>query len=153
MNKKIVIGVIALVALLFFLGCTSTADTKENNVALSETENQITIPLNGITSQAQFFEYDSDGTKIKFFALKASDGSIKTAFDACDVCYSAKKGYRQEGDYMICNNCGNKYAIASLGTENKKGGGCWPGYLPSEVSGNNIVINKTDLEIGKYRFV
>ena len=90
--------------------------------------------------------------KIQFFAVKASDGSIKTAFDACDVCYGSKKGYRQEGNQMVCNNCGNKYPIDGIGTKNKAGGGCWPGYLPNEIQGNSLVIKNSDLKAGKYRF-
>ena len=113
----------------------------------------INIPLSEITSTAKWYEYEyySGGNKIKFFAVKASDGTIKTAFDACDVCYYAKKGYRQEGDYMVCNNCGNRYPIAGLGIKNKTPGGCWPGYLPSIAEGDNILIKKSDLESNRWR--
>jgi len=137
----------------------------------------IIIPLSEITETAKFYEYDvkvhsedsstlsiqksqdkpqglfdSQGTKIRFFAVKAKDGSIKTAFDACDVCFGSKKGYRQEGDNMICNNCGNKYPISGLGTKNLGGGGCWPGYLPNKIQGENLIIENSKLEEGKYRF-
>jgi len=112
----------------------------------------ITIPLSEITETAKFYEYDSSGTKIRFFAIKAKDGSIKTAFDACDVCFGSKKGYRQEGNNMICNNCGNKYPISGLGTKNLGGGGCWPGYLPSKIQGESLIIENSKLEEGKYGF-
>mgnify|MGYP000285987016 CR=1 FL=1 len=84
--------------------------------------------------------------------VNRSDPDLRTAFDACDVCYGSKKGYRQEGDQMVCNNCGNRYPVDGLGTENKAGGGCWPGYLPSEVRGDTLVIKNSDLDAGKYRF-
>lgn len=112
----------------------------------------ISIPLSEISAQAKWYEYNSNGVTIRFFAVKASDGSIKTAFDACDVCYGKHKGYRQEGNQMVCNNCGNRYAIDSLGTENKRPGGCWPGYLPSSVAGGKVIIQKSDLDAGRYRF-
>ena len=51
-----------------------------------------------------------------------------------------------------CNNCGNHYAISGLGTKNLRGGGCWPGYLPSKVEEGNLVIKTQDLETGRYRF-
>jgi len=108
----------------------------------------IQIPLSEISEQASFYEYGG----IRYFAIKAGDGSIKTAFDACDVCYSSRKGYRQEGDYMVCNNCGNKYPVDGLGTENKVGGGCWPGYLPSKVQGEYLIIKESDINKGAYRF-
>ncbi|MFN3910034.1 MAG: DUF2318 domain-containing protein [Candidatus Anstonellaceae archaeon] len=110
------------------------------------------IPLSDISTKAKWFTYNYEGVDIRFFALKASDGSIKTAFDACDICYPSKKGYRQEGNYMVCNNCGTRFLIDSLGRENKRGGGCWPGYLPSFTSDNFLLIKKSDLENGKWRF-
>lgn len=106
----------------------------------------VSIPLLDITENVKWYEYDFNSSKIKFFAVKANDGTIKTALDACDVCYYAKKGYRQEGDYMVCNNCGNRYPISGLGTENKTPGGCWPGYLPNIIEADNILIKKSDLE-------
>ncbi len=111
----------------------------------------IIIPVSDITNSAKWYEYDSGTNAIKFFIVKTSDGSIKTAFDACDVCYAQKKGYRQEGDYMICNNCGNRYPINGLGTENKIPGGCWPGHLSNIIKGDNIVIEKSDLENNQWR--
>ncbi|MBN1385478.1 DUF2318 domain-containing protein [Candidatus Woesearchaeota archaeon] len=112
----------------------------------------MSIPTSQISSTAQFYEYAVNGVAVRFFAVKDSDGSIKTAFDACDVCGAQKKGYRQEGDQMVCNNCGNKYPLSGLGTENTMGGGCWPGFLPSKVQGDSLVINKADLAAGKRRF-
>ena len=106
------------------------------------------IPLSEITQTAEFYEYNSGGKTIKYFAVRADDGSVKTGFDACDVCYNKRKGYSQDGDYMVCNNCGNRYPISGLGTENRNPGGCWPGYLPSTIGGENLVIKKTDLEDG-----
>ena len=116
-----------------------------------DSDNFIKIPLSEATSQAKWYEYDLGGGKIKFFAVKAGDGSIKTAFDACDVCYKYGKGYRQAGNYMVCNNCGNRYPIAGLGAENKNPGGCWPGYLPNVVEEDYVLIKKSDLENNRWR--
>ncbi len=110
------------------------------------------IPLSEVAEDAKWYEYDSNDVTIKFFAIRDVNGDIKTAFDACDICYSSHKGYRQEGGYMICNNCGNRYPISGLGTENKRPGGCWPGYLKSRANGEYLVIDKSDLESGRYRF-
>jgi len=116
-----------------------------------DSDNFIQIPLLEVTNQARWYEYDLAGEKIKFFAVKANDESIKTAFDACDVCYYSGKGYRQEGDYMVCNNCGNRYPIDGLGTENKTPGGCWPGYLPSIIEGDYFLIKEGDLKDNRWR--
>ena len=101
----------------------------------------ITIPVSEVSESAKWHEYNGRN----FFTVKANDGTIKTAFDACDVCYRQRKGYRQEGDYMICNNCGNRYPVSGLGTENKITGGCWPSYLSNTIKGDNLVIRVSDL--------
>lgn len=113
----------------------------------------ITIALSELSENAKWYEYNSKDVNIRYFTVKASDGNIKTAFDECDICYRTRKGYRQEGNYMVCNNCGNIYPIIGLGTENKNPGGCWPGYLPSSVDGENVIIKISDLESGRWRFV
>lgn len=113
----------------------------------------VTVPISDIGTDAKFYEHKTtSGKTVRFFALKDSEGTVRVAFDACDVCYSAHKGYRQEAGYMVCNNCGNRYPISGIGTQNRAGGGCWPGYLPSTVSGSSIAVTKADLEAGAWRF-
>ena len=141
----LVVAPLALVGFFLFKGKTGSAVLAYDEV--------VKIPLSEISGTAKFYDYDSNGVNIKYFAVKASDGSIKTAFDACDVCYRSRKGYRQEGNDMVCNNCGNRYAISGLGTKNLKGGGCWPGYLPSKIDGDYLIVGEKDLESGRYRFV
>ena len=114
-------------------------------------DNLISIPSSEVTNQIKWYEYDLDRKRIKYFAVRTEDGSVKTAFDACDVCYNSNKGYRQEGDYVVCNNCGNRYPISGLGTENKTPGGCWPGYIPNNIEGDNILIKIQDLKDGSWR--
>src|SRR6185369_9971399 len=96
--------------------------------------------------KARFYKYEDGGKEISFFAVKAADGSIKTAFDACDACFRSKKGYEQQGDKMNCNNCNQKFAINRLGPN--ASGGCNPGYLPHESSGGTVSIKASDLKDG-----
>jgi uncharacterized membrane protein len=144
MNKKVIIGisVLILVIVIFFI-----AKPNPTGEVVSDGE-VVSIPLSEISSKAVFYDYEG----IEYFAVEAEDGTIRTAFNACDVCYKSHKGYRQEGGDMICNNCGNYYPISGLGTKNLRGGGCWPGYLPSSVEGDQLVIKISDLEKGDYRF-
>ncbi|MBN2331206.1 MAG: DUF2318 domain-containing protein [Candidatus Aenigmarchaeota archaeon] len=156
MNDKTawLMGVLAIiiVASVVFTDGFGILGTPTVTGAGVNTEGVVSIPMSDISETARFYEYDYGGTTIRFFAVKASDGSVKTGFDACDVCYGSGKGYRQEGGYMVCNNCGNRYPINGLGTENKNPGGCWPGYLPSLVEGDGLVVKKSDLANGAWRF-
>ena len=100
--------------------------------------------------KARFYKFEDGGKEITFFAVKLADGSVKTAFDACDACYKSKKGYEQQGDKMNCKNCNQKFAINRLGPNAT--GGCNPGYLPHQLSGSTISINAEDLKGGARYF-
>jgi len=116
-----------------------------------QSQTEIRLPTSEVGNDAKFYEYDANGVNVKYFAIRSSDGEIRVAFDACDVCYNAKKGYVKDGSDMRCVNCGNKYAISGLGTENR-GGGCWPSYLPRVIDGDEVVIQIDDLEGKAYMF-
>lgn len=148
MSKKIYIGMAVIILLVAIFFMFRSGNTTGNVIAEPiDSGNSIKILLSNIGGQAQWFNYDN----AKYFIVKAKDGSIKTAFDACDICYKSGKGYRQERDDMVCNNCGNHYPISGLGTANL-GGGCWPGYLPNKIEGDYLVINKIDLDNGAKRY-
>ena len=100
--------------------------------------------------KAQFFQYKTDnGTTIKYFILKSSDGVIRAAFDACDVCWPQGKGYYQKDDFMVCRNCGRRFASVNV---NVITGGCNPGALKREVVGEKLVIKVKDIREGKKYF-
>jgi uncharacterized membrane protein len=102
----------------------------------------VKIPLSNVTNTLSFYTYKSNGTAIKFFAVKGTDGNVHVAFDTCNVC--GPKGYTQSGNDVKCKNCGKSFAINSIGTDNLSGG-CWPSHLPMSISGNSVVIKTSDL--------
>ena len=158
MKKKLVIlGVFAIGAMIYLSGCTSTTqnnnpNSKNNyNSPPPQNETEIRIPLSDIDTTATFYSHDSGGVTVRYFAVKDAQGAVHVAFDACDVCYEAKKGYKQVGTEMQCLNCGKQFTITSIGTENTAGG-CWPSYLTMKLEGNNVVIQKADLEAKTFMF-
>jgi uncharacterized membrane protein len=112
---------------------------------------EVSYPLKTFQDgKARFYEYkNNDGTTIKYFILKSSDGVVRAAFDACDVCWPEGKGYVQKGDYMVCRNCGRRFASVKV---NVITGGCNPGALQREVAGDNLVIKVKDIREGKKYF-
>jgi uncharacterized membrane protein len=98
---------------------------------------------------ARFYSYSADnGVTIKYFVLKSSDGVIRAAFDACDVCWREGKGYAQKGDFMICKNCGRRFSSVRV---NEVQGGCNPAPLTRTIRGDNVVLQVKDiLEGGQY---
>jgi uncharacterized membrane protein len=100
--------------------------------------------------KAKFYKLKtSDGISINFFALKSSDGVIRAAFDACDVCWKAGLGYYQEGDFMVCRNCGQRFASVKV---NVVTGGCNPVALHREIVDGQLVIKVKDILEGKKFF-
>ena len=111
----------------------------------------VSIPLAKVTDgKAHYFRFNNDGKAIGFFAVKGADGNIRTAFDACDVCYREKKGYEQQGDSMLCKNCNKKFAIARIGEGS--GGGCNPAALKARTVNGSLVITADDLKGGSRFF-
>ncbi|MHB1134677.1 MAG: DUF2318 domain-containing protein [Chloroflexota bacterium] len=98
--------------------------------------------------KAKYFTYKAGNKDIDFFVVKSSDGVVRAAIDSCDVCYQARKGYRQEGDEMVCNNCGQRFASNKI---NEVKGGCNPVPLDRSLEGEQLKIEQQDiLEGGRY---
>jgi uncharacterized membrane protein len=112
---------------------------------------QISYPVKNFQDgKARFYQYKaSDGTLIKYFVIKSSDGVIRAAFDACDVCWPEGKGYEQKGDYMVCRNCGKRFASIKV---NEVKGGCNPAPLNRQVIGDLTVIKGKDILEGRQYF-
>lgn len=94
--------------------------------------------------QARFFRYRAAGGRIvSFLVMKSSDGVIRAAADACTVCYRKRKGYHQEGDVMVCNNCNKSFRSVDI---NVITGGCNPIPLDRAIEGDRIVVRASALE-------
>lgn len=149
-TKQVVWGGIVTVALL--VGAVSVFAFSLGKYEKVKTNGGVvSIPVAKLSDgKVRFYKFEDGGKEIDFFAVKASDGGYKTAFDACDSCYRAKKGYEQQGDKLNCKNCNQKFAINRLGPNAT--GGCNPGYLPHQLNGNTISIKVNDLKGGARYF-
>jgi uncharacterized membrane protein len=138
-----IIGIIVAVSMLFPF--TKTGETR------TAPEDRVSYPMNKFDDgKAKFFQYKTpEGLTIKYFILKSSDGVVRAAFDACDVCWPSGKGYYQDGDVMVCRNCGRRFASVKV---NEVKGGCNPAPLKREVVGDQLVIQVSDLMQGTQYF-
>ncbi len=111
---------------------------------------EIRLPLSTFDDyQAHFYTYMHNGRPIEFFVVKSRDGIVRAAFNACDVCYPNRKGYHQEGDVMVCNNCGRRFPTNQI---NIVRGGCNPAPLERRVEGDTLIIRVQDLLSGLVYF-
>jgi uncharacterized membrane protein len=148
--------ILAGVALLIVAGAAVAYVATRSDGATAATATQaapggdVNIALADVNDgKAHFYSYDAGGTQVKYFVLKSSDGKVRAAFDACDVCYAQKKGYHQEGDEMVCNNCGRRFPSAKI---NEVEGGCNPSPIKRTVKGANLVLTSADLQTGVQYF-
>lgn len=118
---------------------------KGENVSLSNEEIRLKTSIFN-DNQARFYNVKmTSGKTIYFFVVKDRNGIYRAAANACAVCFKTYKGFYQEGNEIVCNNCGNRYPIEKIATEK---GGCNPGPINPNLETENgeIIIKKADLE-------
>jgi uncharacterized membrane protein len=127
------------------------SSARGSNATLVTAQNgDVRIPVKNVEDgNAHFFAYSAGGKTVTFFVMKAADGGIRTAFDACVACNHAKLGYRQEGGQVVCNNCGMGFAPSDI---DRRSGGCNPIPIERTNDGQMIVMKAKDLEAGVQYF-
>jgi high-affinity iron transporter len=100
----------------------------------------VRIPLSELTdSSLHYYTADVDNTVIRFLVIHKTNGDYATALDACQICGAA--GYRQEGQNIICRNCGAAIYVPSIGDS----GGCNPIAVKSQVEGGEVIVDLSAL--------
>ncbi|MDR1831894.1 MAG: DUF2318 domain-containing protein [Fusobacteriaceae bacterium] len=124
------------------LGPSVQVASKDGEIPVTKDADLI-IPVAEVTENARFYPVEIEGTKLEVIAVRASDGTIRTAFNTCQVCYASGRGYYvQQGKYLVCQNCGNRFGMDQVEV---RSGGCNP--LPifpqyKEVNDREIKIKK-----------
>jgi uncharacterized membrane protein len=145
--KKIIMVLVGLMA--FGVACVFAQNTL-NQRKLVIADRDLVIQIADITENALFFPVDIEGTRIEVLAVKAPDGTIRTAFNTCQVCYSSGKGYFEQVDtVLVCQNCGRRYRMNQV---ERQAGGCNPvPIFPANktVTGSTITITQEFLKQAK----
>jgi len=130
---------------------SSSSYAQATPAPLPEAGNQtVDYPLSLFADgKARHYEYAFNGTVIRYFVLQSSDGVVRAAFDACDVCWQSGKGYVQDGDDMVCRNCNRRFASDRI---NEVQGGCNPAPLERTIEGDRLVIRAADIVQGYMYF-
>lgn len=99
------------------------------------------IPISEVSETATFYPVEVDGVSMELLAIKASDGTIRTAFNTCQSCHNSGKGfYVAEGTDLVCQNCGFHFNGDQVEVT---AGGCNPYPIFEE----NKVITDTEIKI------
>ena len=130
---------------------TESAGGPVKDLSVAATLNEsgdVVIKEADITEIGSFLEYKSkDGITVGLFAVRASDGTVRTAFDTCQVCNGSPLAYFvQQGNKIQCQNCGNVYSLDMVEQER---GGCNPIPIMADektVTDTEIIIPAALLE-------
>lgn len=150
----VLIGAVAVFA-AFNNGKSKPADeiSQGRNAAPVVRGGDLIINAGDVSDTAKFYPYQAGDIYMEVMAVKASDGSVRTAFNTCQVCYDSGQGYyRQAGNEMICQNCGNVFSVDDI---EKVKGGCNPVPIMSgnkKIDGDNIAISEQFLNENKEFF-
>ncbi|WP_253288444.1 DUF2318 domain-containing protein [Blautia sp. MSJ-19] len=105
---------------------SKATDDKEDKKETTKIEkgDSLVIKTDDLSEDAAFYPIEVDGTEMEVIAVKDAEGIIRTAFNTCQICYDSGNGYyKQEGDKLVCQNCGNSFTMDQVG---ETAGGCNP---------------------------
>lgn len=117
---------ICIVAVLLPMGGGNQQDNGGDGVQIISQGESLVIPTSEVTTTASFYPIEVDGTQMEVLAVRDSQGTIRTAFNTCQICYASGRGYYvQQGNALVCQNCGNRFTVDQVEIQT---GGCnpWP---------------------------
>jgi uncharacterized membrane protein len=140
----IILSIAAIFALNNNKGGSASAIPEGNDIVINKSE---------ITDKVKFIPTKVGKINMEIMAVKASDGTIRTAFNTCQVCNGSPRAYyKQEGDVVVCQNCGNRFSMDMI---EQQRGGCNPvPIMKGDKTENNdtITISKDFIAQNKALF-
>ncbi len=146
MTMKIKLGALSSLVLLVLLPAGCGNQPAEHKVVTAR-DGAIRLPVSEVhDGKVHLFTYKKSGKRINFFIRTDGHDDLSAYFDACFTCYKHKKGYRQEGTDLVCNECNMRFRLADEHWDNTQG--CSPIALKSRIDNNEVVIMAEDIEKG-----
>ena len=161
-NLLLTLALLALAAILTACGSGSasakaTVSQAENAApagrltsASGMASDGLTIPLNSLSAEPLFIDWEQDGIPMQLIALLDGD-QVRLAYNTCQSCAGSPYAYFEYADGLLtCQNCGNQFALESVGAVV---GGCNP--LPvgeASVEGDSVVIPASELKANASAF-
>lgn len=150
--KKLTAIFLVLIAVLSAVLTACGGDGAPKYTAVTaNADGKISIPTDGITSNARFFNYDVKGITVQLLALRDGNGGIRVAFNTCQNCSPSPKAYYvQENGKLICQNCKFEFTAEEVGIAH---GGCNPWPIDGiEITDSEVIIPVSSVEAISARF-
>ena len=140
-KQRVTVLVMAIFVLCGVSGFAQNTELNRRKPLIADQD--LVIQIADITGNALFYPIDIDGMRMEVLAVRAPDGTIRTAFNTCQVCYNSGRGFFvQENTVLVCQNCGRRYRMNQV---ERQAGGCNPvPIFPANktVSGSTITISR-----------
>lgn len=117
---------------------------ERSTLVTPDRDGRVNLDLSGLgPQQVRFFRFLNRGNQeVRFFVAKDAQGVVQVAFDASETCAKTKRGFRHQGEWMVCNKCDKSFRLAEI---NAGGGGCNPVPLVHTVEGNQLRLAENDV--------
>ncbi len=104
-------------------------------------DGMVHIPVSGLVpGQLNLYTYQGTEADVTFMVIKRDEDDIAVALNACGICPA--RGYHQEGEVLICDNCNAPINMETVGMP----GGCNPIPLAASLAGGEVLITSSDLQ-------
>lgn len=111
-------------------------------------DGMVHIPIADLVSgQFNLYTYQGISTDVTFMVIKREEDDIAVALNACGIC--PPRGYHQEGNVLICDNCNAPINMETVGMP----GGCNPIPLATSLVNGQVQINSSDLAAAQATFM
>ncbi len=109
-----------------------------------DTNGEVRISVSNLKpSEVRFFHFlNPANQEIHFFIGRDERGELVGAYDANEICYKKKRGYRAEGEWVTCNFCDKSFRLAEV---NAGGGGCKPVPMPVRETNGEVVLEEATI--------
>jgi uncharacterized membrane protein len=154
-NRKPLFAGLAILVLLaggafWYFSAMTSSNSLDPTTAARVSGDVVSMPATNFDDgKARYFEHKHGSITIRYFVVLSADGVLRAAFDACDVCWPAGKGYAQDGEFMVCRNCGQRFHSTKV---NEVKGGCNPAPLERRMENGMLLIRVSDILEGKTYF-
>lgn len=114
-------------------------------------EGGLSIPLEELSAEPKLIDWKQDGVAMQLIALVDDENRICLAYNTCQSCAGSPYAYfAYEDGTLICQNCGNRFGLDTVGTV---AGGCNP--MPvgeASIENGSVVIPASELRAAASAF-
>lgn len=109
-------------------------------MVVAHEDGMVHIAVSDLTpGELNLYTFQGSAADVTFMVIKRDEDDIAVALNACGIC--PPRGYHQEGNVLICDNCNAPINMETVGMP----GGCNPIPLAASIVNGEVQITSSDL--------